>query len=195
MLIDSIFCFTKSMLVIFMNRVEGMMKKLAISKDKQQQQKKKNPDSEKENQEPNPKSDEEEEEVIDTTNNNKKKTRRGGKKKILNPDFMNNEKERYLSRLANVADLISSSSSEPDDEDDEDFDLDKYTPESDSGESDASSLVKSSQITESEVTVSEDVSYVSEARFEKDSSGIKRISNESSGSIYRAMKKGKKKAK
>ncbi|CAI2373851.1 unnamed protein product [Moneuplotes crassus] len=91
------------------------------------------------------------EEVIDTGSTPKRNNRnkKRGNAKKLQPEYMNSEKERYLSRLHNIADLISSSSSSEDDSDG-DFSLNEIDPESDSASgSSRASFKNSSQYTES----------------------------------------------
>jgi hypothetical protein len=119
------------------------------------------------------------------------------KQKELNKDneFMNDEKERYLSRLANVADLISSSESEPDDSD-ENFDVSQHTPESDSASSEPS-LVPSSQISdviadESSLMSVDQNSYVAEESFVNElSSKKKRVIDSSEGTLWSGARKKK----
>ena len=120
------------------------MKGLSLSK-KNKKKSSENSDEDKENKSPEKSQESSEEEVIDTNTPRDARRKRNKRAKKLKHSFLNSEKEKYLSRLANVADLISSSSSEPD-SDDEDFNLGEIEPESDSGTSDNSSLVNSSQV-------------------------------------------------
>lgn len=107
----------------------------------------------------------------------------------LNKDneFMNDEKERYLSRLANIADLISSSESEPDDSD-ENFDVSQHIPESDSGSSEPS-LVPSSQVSS---VIPDESSYLAEESFVNElSSKKKRVIDSSEGTLWSGNRKKK----
>mmetsp|Transcript_15603 Transcript_15603/g.13646 ORF Transcript_15603/g.13646 Transcript_15603/m.13646 type:complete len:158 (+) Transcript_15603:224-697(+) len=116
------------------------MNSLSISKQ--------NDGTDKENNSPsnNTQKSSEEEEVIQTQAPRNARIKRNKRRaKRIDDTYMSAEKEEYLSRLANVADMISSSSSEPDNDDD-DFDIGGIIPESDSGLSDNSSLIHSSQV-------------------------------------------------
>jgi hypothetical protein len=158
-------------------RLEQKMKKLAISKKKQEESK----NEEKENN--NPHSDSEEEIITEPIKIKKRA------KKIKNEDYMNNEKEKYLSRLANVADLISSSSSEPDDKDDDEFEINEIQSESDSHSSDnENSFIRSSQVSSNKTPSSSDTtSYLSESYYDKEHSGKKSLSYVSSLSSKRKV--------
>jgi len=169
-----------SKLLSHLFRIQKKMKKLALSKNKKEIEDEDENESESSNKEE-AKIDDSSEEKIDTKKQPKILV---GKRKVkkMDHEFMNSEKERYLSRLANVADLISSSDSEPDDEEDGEFDLDIIEPESDSNPSEeTSSLKNSSQITSSLATESDNTSFVADSQYSKETPthGKKRISVES----------------
>jgi hypothetical protein len=115
---------------------------------------------------------ESEEQIITKPNNGKRATR---VKKIHNELYMNSEKEKYMSRFANAADMISSSESEPEKNSDEDDDFkspDKEESEESSEASQVESLIHSSQASE---YAADENSHLEESYFEKSTGGKKRL--------------------
>lgn len=146
------------------------MEKLKISKNKK---KSSEPSEGADSEDKNKEEGEDEEEVIVTTNNKNKPKAKRSRAKKLNTEFMNSEKEKYLSMWHNAADLISSSSSDTDEEDDE-FEVDAVAPESDSNSEEVSSLKHSSQYSDNPVTESAS-SQVEQSHVSKGTSGKKRV--------------------
>jgi hypothetical protein len=168
-----------------------MMQKMKISK-----QKRLSDHESKEGQED--KHDENEEEIVDVKPKKAKKEKktnvRKAKKIDRDAEFMNSEKEKYLSRLANGADLISSSESEPDDESDESFDVSQVVEESDSVSSETSkvssgrtSSIASSVAFDESSNNPDEESYVSELS----PNTKKKMYNPSEGTLWSGARKKK----
>ena len=104
---------------------------------------------------------------------------------------MNEEKEKYLSRFTNVADLIESSESEPEDESDADFQYKspaKGDADGDSEGSEVQSWIPSSQISEYSV---HETSFVEESYFDKSVGSKKKLRDSNVSSLYSGSKRKK----